>query len=270
MAIRIGVCGAAGRMGRNLVEAVGEHSDLQLSAALVRPGASLAGTDAGELAGQGRLGVALDDDLPGALAQIDVLIDFTLPEATVANVEACADAGVPMVIGTTGLDAAQKARVRQGAEHIAVVHAANYSVGINLTLSLLATAASALGDDYDVEVVEAHHRHKIDAPSGTALRMGEVLAGALGRNLNDCAVFGREGRTGERDSNTIGFETIRGGDVVGDHTVMFLGLGERMEITHRASSRMTFARGAARSAVWVHGRAPGLYDMEDVLGLRKG
>ncbi|WP_290634963.1 4-hydroxy-tetrahydrodipicolinate reductase [Aquisalimonas sp.] len=268
MAIRIGICGAGGRMGRNLIAATREHEDLELGAALERPGSSLIGVDAGELAGEGAIGVPVGDDLAAVFPQLDVVIDFTLPDATVANVQACAAAGVAMVIGTTGLDDDQKRQLRDGAAHIPVVHAANYSVGVTLTLSLLATAARALGDEYDVEVVEAHHRHKIDAPSGTALRMGEVVADALGRDLRDCAVYGREGQTGQRDSKTIGFETIRGGDVVGDHTVMFLGLGERMEISHRASSRMTFARGAVRSATWVRSQPPGVYDMEDVLGLR--
>ena len=268
MAIRIGICGAGGRMGRDLIAATLEHAELELAAALERPGSSLLGVDAGELAGQGRMDLTVTDDVEAALAGVDVLIDFTLPEATVANAAACAGAGVPMVIGTTGLDDEHKRQLREAATRIPVVHAANFSVGVNLTLRLLATAARALGDDFDVEVIEAHHRHKIDAPSGTALRMGEVLAHSLGRNLDECAIYGREGRTGERDSKTIGFETIRGGDVVGDHTVMFLGLGERMEITHRASSRMTFARGATRSAVWVRQQPPGIYDMEDVLGLR--
>lgn len=268
MAIRIGICGAGGRMGRNLVAAVAERQALELTAALVRPGSSLAGIDVGELAGQGAMGVAVETDLEAALSRIDVLIDFTLPEATVANVDACAAAGVPMVIGTTGLDDAGVERIRRAAGSIPVVHAANYSAGVTLALQLLATAARALGDDYDVEVVEAHHRHKVDAPSGTALRMGQVIADSLGRSLDDNAVYGRQGHTGERDHRTIGFETIRGGDVVGDHTVMFLGLGERLEITHRASSRMTFARGAVRSALWVREQPPGLYDMEDVLGLK--
>ena len=268
MAVRVGVCGAGGRMGKNLLAAVAERDHMTLQAALVRPGSSLVGADAGELAGIGRSGTAVADTLEPRLSDLDVVIDFTLPEATDANVAACAEAGIPMVIGTTGMDDDQKARLREAATRIPVVHAANFSVGITLTLRLLATAAQALGDDYDVEVIEAHHRHKIDAPSGTALRMGEVLADALGRDLDTCAIYGREGRTGERDPKTIGFETIRGGDVVGDHTAMFLGLGERMEITHRASSRMTFARGAVRSADWVRGKTPGLYDMEDVLGLR--
>ena len=269
MPTRIGIAGAAGRMGRTLIEATVQHQDLQLTAAVDRPESGFIGVDAGELAGQGKLGVTIGDDLQAVLGQMDVLIDFTLPEATVRNAQACAEAGVRMVIGTTGLTDAQKADIDAVAARVGVVFAANYSVGITLSLKLIDMAARVLGDDYDVEVVEAHHRHKIDAPSGTALRMGEVLASALGRDLKDCAVYGREGRTGERDRKTIGFETIRGGDVVGDHTVMYLGLGERLEITHKASSRMTFAKGAARSAAWIHGRdGAGLFDMEDVLGLR--
>ena len=268
MTTRVGICGAGGRMGRNLIAAVAEHPQCRLERAVERPGSSLLGTDAGELAGVGALGVALEDDLGTGIGSLDVVIDFTLPEGTVANARACAAAGVPMVIGTTGLSPEQGAELREAAARIPVVHAANYSVGVTLTLRLLGMAARALGDDYDVEIVEAHHRHKIDAPSGTALRMGEVVADALGRDLSACAVYGREGQTGERDTGTIGFGTLRGGDVVGDHSVHFLGLGERMEISHKASSRMTFARGAVRSARWVAEQTPGLYDMEDVLGLR--
>ncbi|MCH8503139.1 MAG: 4-hydroxy-tetrahydrodipicolinate reductase [Ectothiorhodospiraceae bacterium] len=268
MPTRIGIVGAAGRMGRYLVEATLQHQELTLGAAIEREGSDFVGVDAGELAGQGRQGVTITDDLASALDGIDVLIDFTIPEATVANARACAEKGVAMVIGTTGLGEEQKSEISAAAAKVGIVFAANYSVGVTLSLKLIDMAARVLGDDYDVEVVEAHHRHKIDAPSGTALRMGEVLAEALGRDLKQCAVFGREGRTGERDSKTIGFETIRGGDVVGDHTVMYLGIGERLEITHKASSRMTFAKGAARSAAWITGQPKGLYDMEDVLGLR--
>ena len=268
--IRIAVAGAAGRMGRHLMQATLEHAELHLAAAVARPGHAAVGMDAGALAGVESCGVAIVDDLEAALSgtNIDVVIDFTLPEALAGNLAACREAGVPIVIGTTGLSAEQKAELERASTHLPIVFAANYSAGITLSLKLLDVAARALGDDFDVEVIEAHHRHKIDAPSGTALRMGEVLADALGRDLSDCAVFGREGRTGERDSKTIGFETIRGGDVVGEHTVMFLGQGERMEITHRASSRMTFARGAVRAAGWLVRQPAGLYDMEDVLGLR--
>lgn len=268
--IRTAIVGAAGRMGRQLIQATREHPALQLSAAVVRSGHAATGMDAGELAGVGTQDVVLRDNLEAALGEgrVDVLIDFTLPEALAGNLESCARYGVPMVVGTTGLDDEQKATLTEAGSRLPIVFAANYSAGITLSLKLLEMAARALGDDFDVEVIEAHHRHKIDAPSGTALRMGEVLAGALGRNLADCAVYGREGRTGARGRQTIGFETIRGGDVVGEHTVMFLGEGERMEITHRASSRMTFARGATRAAAWLVDQPPGLYDMEDVLGLR--
>jgi len=268
MTTRIGITGVAGRMGRQLVEAVLQNPELTLAAAVDRPGSPFLGSDAGELAGQPAAGVVVSDDLDSALPGVDVLIDFTLPEVTLANAGLCARHGVRMVVGTTGLDATQKATLAQVASGVAVVFAANYSVGVTVSLKLLDMAARALGDDFDVEIIEAHHRHKIDAPSGTALRMGEVLADALGRDLEKDAVYGRQGRTGERDKKTIGFETIRGGDVVGDHTVMFLGLGERMEITHKATSRMTFAKGAVRSAAWVADRKPGLYDMEDVLNLR--
>lgn len=268
MALRIGVCGAGGRMGRNLIAAVFERDDTELTAALARPGSSLVGVDAGELAGQGAIGVTVSDDLQAVLPGVDALIDFTLPEPASAHVAACADAGVPLVLGTTGFDAEQSQGVATAARRIPLVHAANYSVGVTLSLRLMATAARALGEDYDVEIVEAHHRHKVDAPSGTALRMGEAVAAARDTDLGACAVHGRQGHTGERDRGTIGLHAVRGGDVVGDHTVLFLGQGERLELSHRASSRMTFARGAVRSALWVREQSPGLYDMEDVLGLK--
>ncbi len=269
MTKRIGIAGAAGRMGRQLVAAVTEHPELELAAALQRPGSPLVGSDAGELAGLGPIGVKLTDGLAAACGGLDVLIDFTLPDATIDNARICREHGVRMVIGTTGLGDEQKAEIEATSQQVGVVFAPNFSVGVTLSLRLIEMAATVLGDGFDVEVLETHHRHKIDAPSGTAARMGEVLAAALGRDLRACAVYGREGHTGERDSRTIGFQSVRGGDVVGDHTVMFLGQGERMEVTHRASSRMTFARGAVRSAVWIAERqGPGLFDMEDVLGLR--
>ncbi|OOG23344.1 4-hydroxy-tetrahydrodipicolinate reductase, partial [Thioalkalivibrio denitrificans] len=216
----------------------------------------------------GRHGVAVTDD-PAALTDaFDVLIDFTRPEGTLAHLEICRKAGRAMVIGTTGFSEEQKQVIRDAAKEIPLVFAPNMSVGVNLCLKLLDLAARVLGDDVDIEVIEAHHRHKVDAPSGTALRMGEVVAEALGRDLAACAIYGREGHTGERDPKTIGFETIRAGDIVGEHTVMFAGAGERVEITHKASSRMTFARGAVRAAGWLSGRPAGLYDMQDVLGLR--
>ncbi len=269
MSTRIGITGAAGRMGRNLMLAVGEHTDASLGAALERQDNPFIGHDAGELAGSGRMGVALQDDVDSALQGLDALIDFTAPEATARHADLCARAGVPLVVGTTGLDTAHLEALQEAAATIPLVYAANYSAGVTLALRLIADAARALGDDYDVEIIEAHHRHKVDAPSGTALRMGEVVAETLGRDLARDAVYGREGQTGVRDSRTIGFETIRGGDIVGEHTVMFAGLGERIEITHRASSRMTFARGALRAALWAVTQPPGLYDMEDVLGLKR-
>jgi 4-hydroxy-tetrahydrodipicolinate reductase len=226
------------------------------------------GLDAGEMAGLGALGVRIGDDLSAATRAFDVLIDFTRPEVTLKNLEICRAAGRRMVIGTTGFTPEQARQVADAAKDIAIVMAPNMSVGVNLCFKLLETAARILGDEVDIEIIEAHHRHKIDAPSGTALRMGEVVANALGRNLKQCAVYGREGVTGERDRNTIGFATVRAGDVVGDHTVLFAGLGERVEITHKASSRMTFAKGAVRAAGWLVQRERGLFDMQDVLGLR--
>ena len=265
--VRIGVTGASGRMGRSLIQATHEHDGTELAAALVRPDSSLVGSDAGEMAGVGADGVRVADSLERVAADIDVLIDFTLPEVTLENLAVCKAAGRRMVIGTTGLSESQQQAIREAADDIAIVFAPNMCVGVNLCLKLLETAARVLGDDVDIEIVEAHHRHKLDAPSGTALRMGEVVASALGRDLDECAVYGRQGRTGERDPKTIGFETIRAGDIVGEHTVMFAGLGERVEITHKASSRMTFAKGAVRAAQWLMQHKTGLYDMQDVLGL---
>ena len=265
---KIAVTGAAGRMGRQIIEAIHAHDGVELGAALERPGSPMLGLDAGELAGIGKLGVSIGDSIEAAAPHFDVLIDFTLPEVTIANAAACRAAGKKMVIGTTGLNDAQKQQLAEAATDIAIVFAPNMSVGVNLCLKLLQLAAEVLGDEVDVEIIEAHHRHKIDAPSGTALAMGEVVAEALGRDLKECAVYGREGRTGERDRKTIGFETIRAGDIVGDHTVLFAGIGERIEITHKASSRMTFAKGAVRAAAWLAGHPKGLFDMQDVLGLK--
>jgi len=263
----IAITGVAGRMGRALVQAVNQAEGVTLSAAIERPDSSVLGVDAGELVGVGPLGVAVVDSAETAPA-FDVFIDFTRPEVTMANLAVCRQRGSAMVIGTTGLDDAQKAEIAAASADIPVVFAPNMSVGVNLCLKLLEMAAKVLGDEVDIEVIEAHHRHKVDAPSGTALAMGEVVATALGRDLKDCAVYGREGITGERDRKTIGFETIRAGDIVGDHTVLFAGDGERVEITHKASSRMTFANGAVRAAQWLNGRGAGCYDMQDVLGLR--
>jgi len=265
---KVAITGATGRMGKALIEATQTNEQAQLAVALERPGSSVIGADAGEIAGVGKMGIALVDDITQVMDDFDVLIDFTRPEVTLANLEACRQAGKHMVIGTTGFTDEQKQHITDAANDISVVFAPNMSVGVNLCLKLLDMAARVLGNEVDIEVIEAHHRHKIDAPSGTALRMGEVVADALGRDLKDCAVYGREGNTGERDRGTIGFETIRAGDIVGEHTVMFADIGERVEITHKASSRMTFANGAVRAANWLMQQQAGLYDMMDVLDLR--
>ena len=265
--LNIAVTGAAGRMGRALIAACDLNEHSRLSAAIERPGNTLVGGDAGDLAGLGPLNVTVTDKLESVVDSFDTLIDFTRPEATLQNLETCVTHGKRIVIGTTGFDDAGKRKIEEAAASTGVVFAPNMSIGVNLCLKLLDTAARILGDDVDVEVIEAHHRHKVDAPSGTAIRMGEVLAHALGRDLADCAVYGREGITGARDRKTIGFETIRAGDIVGDHTVLFAGEGERIEITHKASSRMTFASGAVRAAIWLQQQPAGLYDMQDVLGL---
>ncbi|MFP4606034.1 MAG: 4-hydroxy-tetrahydrodipicolinate reductase [Thiohalospira sp.] len=266
--VRIGITGAGGRMGRNLVTAVAAAEGAELAAAVEHPDSEFIGTDAGNLAGEGALGVPIGHDIEAAAGACDVLIDFTRPEATLSYLAACQRAGCGLVIGTTGFDEAGKRAIAATAESVGVVFAPNMSAGVNLSLKLLELAARALGDTVDVEVIEAHHRHKVDAPSGTALRMGEVVAEATGRDLAEHAIYGRHGHTGERDRRTIGFETIRAGDIVGEHTVLFAGDGERLEITHKASSRQTFASGAVRAATWLAGQSPGLYDMEDVLGLR--
>jgi len=266
--IRIGVTGASGRMGRVIIEAIHEAEGVCLGAATVRTGSTLVGCDAGEMAGVGTLGIQITDDLECVVDQFDVLIDFTLPDATEAHLDICRRHDKSIVIGTTGFSDAQKQKIADSAEDISVVFAPNMSVGVNLTFKLLEIAAKVLGDEVDIEIIEAHHRHKIDAPSGTALGMGEVIAKTLDRDLKECAVYGREGNTGERKPRTIGFETIRAGDIVGEHTVMFAGLGERVEITHKATSRMTFAKGAVRAAVWMVSQSSGLYDMQDVLSLK--
>lgn len=265
---RIAITGAAGRMGRALTEAIQQSASAQLTVALERPGSTVIGSDAGELAGLGTLGVILVDDIRTVVDDFDVLIDFTRPDVTEANLEACLDAEKKIVIGTTGFSDKQKDFIQTAADKIGIVFAPNMSVGVNLCFKLLDIAARVMGNDTDIEVIEAHHRHKVDAPSGTALRMGEVVAHALGRDLKECAVYGREGITEERERKTIGFETIRAGDIVGEHTVMFADIGERVEITHKASSRMTFANGAVRAADWLMQHNKGLFDMQDVLGLR--
>ena len=252
-ALKIAIAGVNGRMGRVLVEAVNNHPDTVLSGALEHSGSEVLGLDAGFASGL-KTGVAISDDVDAVLAQSDVLIDFTRPEPTLKHLQKCVEKGVNIIIGTTGFDDAGKAAIQAAGEKIGVVFAANFSVGVNLTFHIL-------------DIIEGHHRHKVDAPSGTALRMGEVIADALGRDLKECAVYGREGHTGPRDPSTIGFATVRAGDIVGDHTALFATDGERVEITHKASSRMTFAAGAVRAAVWANGKK-GLYDMQDVLGLK--
>lgn len=264
--LNVVIAGSSGRMGRALLEAVAQAPDLRLHAALERPGSPFLGKDAGELIGAPN-GVVITDRAEGALAGADALVDFTRPEGTLEYVRLARARGVAAVIGTTGFSDEQKLQIAAAAQDIPIVMAPNFSVGVNVALRLLELAARALGEGYDVEIIEAHHRHKVDAPSGTALRMGEVVAKALGRDLARCAVYGREGVTGERSPATIGFATVRGGDIVGDHTVMFAGIGERVEVTHKASSRATFAQGALRAARFLAGRPPALYDMQDVLGL---
>lgn len=263
--IRVAVVGASGRMGLCLIKAAELAEKTTLSVGVSR---SACGKDAGDLAGIGTLGIGISDDLEKVLDQFDVLIDFTRPEPSMHYIELCRKAGKKIVIGTTGYTDAQKKQIAAAAQDTAIVIAPNMSVGVNLSLKLLEMTAKVMGDYTDIEVIEAHHRYKVDAPSGTALRMGEVVADALGRDLKDCAIYGREGDTGERERKTIGFSTIRAGDIVGEHTVMFADEGERVEITHKATSRMTFANGAVRAAVWLENQENGLYDMQDVLGLK--
>ncbi len=265
---RIAITGAAGRMGRMLIEATQQAEATSFTAALERADSSLLGSDAGEVAGVGSTGVKIGADLAAVAPEFDVLIDFTRPAVTLQNLEICRAQGKRLIIGTTGFSAEEKQAIQEAGKEIAIVFAPNMSVGVNLTFKLLQMAAQVLQDTVDIEIIEAHHRHKVDAPSGTALRMGEVIAETLGRDLATCAVYGREGQTGERDRQTIGFETIRAGDIVGEHTVMFADIGERIEITHKASSRMTFAKGAVRAAQWLMQHERGVFDMQDVLGLR--
>ena len=265
--VRVAIAGASGRMGRMLIEAALKEDGIVLASAFDRPGTPFIGRDAGELAGM-HTDVAIIDDASAAIADADCVIDFTRPEGTLAHLALARELGKAAVIGTTGFDAAGKAAIAEIARHIPVVFAPNMAVGVNAVFRLLEVAARILSEGYDVEVIEAHHRFKVDAPSGTALRMGEVVARELGRSLDECAIYGREGHTGERKGETIGFSTIRGGDVVGDHTVLFAGIGERIEITHKSGSRMPYALGAMRAARFLGGRSDGLFDMQDVLGLR--
>jgi 4-hydroxy-tetrahydrodipicolinate reductase len=265
--MKIAIAGASGRMGRMLIETVLNDADARLAGALDRSGAPQLGQDAGAFLGK-TTGVVLTDDIERVFADADFLIDFTRPEGTMPHLEAALRHNVKMIVGTTGFDDAQKAQLRAAGEEIGIVFAPNMSVGVNVTMKLLEFAAKQFAEGYDIEIIEAHHRHKVDAPSGTALAMGEVIAGALGRDLKDCAVYGREGVTGERDPSTIGFSAIRGGDIVGDHTVLFAGIGERIEITHKSASRLSYAQGALRAARFLAGRDAGFFDMQDVLGLR--
>ncbi|AGO16616.1 4-hydroxy-tetrahydrodipicolinate reductase [Glaesserella parasuis] len=267
MTLKIGVVGADGRMGRQLIQAVNNAEGVELGAAFERKGSSLVGADAGELAGIGHLGVTVTDDLASQLNHFDLLIDFTRPEGTLEHIAFCVAHNKKMVIGTTGFDDAGKQAIKSASEKISIVFASNYSVGVNLVFKLLEKAAKVMGDYCDIEVIEAHHRHKVDAPSGTALSMGEHIAKTLGRDLKTHGVFAREGITGERKRDEIGFATIRAGDVVGEHSVWFADEGERVEIAHKASSRMTFANGAVRAAKWLQTKQNGLFDMTDVLDL---
>jgi 4-hydroxy-tetrahydrodipicolinate reductase len=263
--LRVAIAGASGRMGHMLIEAVSAADEMVLAGALDVAGSAAIGQDAAAFLGK-TSGVAITSDIGAGLANAQVLIDFTRPDGTLAHLAACRAAGVKAVIGTTGFSDAQKAQIAEHAQHIAIMMSPNMSVGVNVVLRLLDTAARALSQGYDIEIVEAHHRHKVDAPSGTALAMGEVVAQALGRDLKACAVYGREGVTGERDPSTIGFATVRGGDIVGDHTVLFAGTGERIEIAHKSSSRATYAQGSLRAARFLAGKPSGLFGMNDVLG----
>ena len=267
MITQLAIAGVTGRMGRALLETIATDSGSALAAAIDRPGSALVGQDAGSLYGS-VTGIAVVDQLEAALGRAQVLIDFTRPEATLAYLDVCVRAKLPMVIGTTGFDEAGTTCIQAAAQHIPIMFAPNMSVGVNLLIKLAELAARVLDEGYDIEIIEAHHRHKVDAPSGTALALGRAVANTLKRDLATCAVYGREGMTGERARDTIGFATVRGGDIVGDHTLMFAGIGERVELTHKASSRATFTQGALRAAKWLQGRPPGLYDMRDVLNLK--
>ena len=266
--VRVGICGAAGRMGKTILEVCRDTAGMDITAAIEYPGSPAVGLDAGEQAGIGNIGVNITDNINTVIQQFDVLIDFTLASSVPDNVEKCRAGGKKMVIGTTGLDEEQKSLITRAAEDIAIVFAPNMSIGVNLCFKLLETAAKVIGNDADIEIIEAHHREKKDAPSGTSLRMGEIIAETLDRDLKTCAIYGREGITGPRERETIAFETIRAGEIVGEHTVMFATSGERVEISHKASSRKTFANGAVRAAQWVIDKESGLFDMQDVLGLR--
>jgi 4-hydroxy-tetrahydrodipicolinate reductase len=265
--VNICVAGSSGRMGRMLIETIAADAQTRLASALDQSGSEFIGRDAGELIGA-KNAVMISADVSASLHSGDILIDFTRPEGTLAHLDICRAKGAKIVIGTTGFSDAQKQKIRDAAKDMAIVFAPNMSVGVNVTFKLLELAAKILQDGYDIEIIEAHHRHKVDAPSGTALGMGEVIAKTIGKPLNDIALYAREGNTGERKAGSIGFATVRGGDIVGDHTVMFAGIGERIEISHKASSRATFAQGAVRAAKFLANKKNGLFDMQDVLGLR--
>ncbi|MDD7424995.1 MAG: 4-hydroxy-tetrahydrodipicolinate reductase [[Actinobacillus] rossii] len=267
MTLRIAVVGAGGRMGRQLIQAVHNADNVELGAAFERKGSSLVGADAGELAGIGTNGIKVAEDLNAEKDKFDVMIDFTRPEGSLEHIKFCVANNKKLILGTTGFDDAGKAAIKAAAEKIGIVFASNYSVGVNLVFKLLEKAAKVMGDYCDIEIIEAHHRHKVDAPSGTALSMGEHIAKTLGRDLKTHGIFCREGITGERKRDEIGFSTIRASDVVGEHTVWFADIGERVEIAHKVSSRMTFANGAVRAAKWISTKENGLYDMTDVLDL---
>ena len=265
--VKIAIAGAAGRMGRNLVKAPHHNPNATVGAESERPESSLVGVDIGGLCGEGRFDVALVDNLEQAIDDFDVIIDFTAPKSTLANIELCKQHGKKLVIGTTGFSDEERAQIDEAAKAIPIVMAPNYSVGVNLVFKLLEKAAKVMGDYCDIEIIEAHHRHKVDAPSGTAIGMGEAIAGAMGNKLSDVAVYAREGITGERSRDEIGFATIRAGDIVGEHTAMFADIGERVEITHKATDRMTFANGAVRAAIWLADKPAGFYTMTEVLEL---
>ncbi|HGJ5856298.1 4-hydroxy-tetrahydrodipicolinate reductase [Arsenophonus nasoniae] len=265
--IRVAIVGAGGRMGRELIKAVSQQDGVTLGAVLERKGSSIVGTDAGELVGIGRLNVIVSDDLINVLDKFDILIDFTRPEGTQYYLSVCKKYAKAMIIGTTGFNETERKSIDETAKTIPIVLAANFSVGVNLVLKLLEKAAKVMGEYSDIEIIEAHHRHKVDAPSGTALAMGDVIAKTIGRDLKNCAVYSRQGITGERENNSIGFATIRAGDIVGEHTAIFADIGERIEITHKATSRMTFANGAVKACLWLKGKNSGLYSMKDVLDL---
>lgn len=269
MAVQIGVCGAAGKMGKAILAVCDQTDNIAVAAAIEHSESSMLGADAGIVAGIGELGIPISDDIAAAADQVDVIIDFTHASSVALNLQQCVAKNCKMVIGTTGLTDHDHEQIKQAADQIAIMVAPNMSIGVNLCLKLLQMAATVIGHEADIEIIEAHHRHKKDAPSGTALAMGEVIAAQLGRDLKSCAVYGREGHTGARDKNSIGFETIRAGDIVGEHTVMFATDGERVEIAHKATSRKTFATGAIKAALWLMDKQHGLFDMQDVLGLKE-